>query len=366
MGQPVRALKKTLRKEMSSLLNQIPPEKIEEESAIVAEKVMSSQQYQSSTYISVYLSMPKAEISTKSIVYDIFNKGKICYVPRWDGENMEMVKLESLDDYLSLKLNKWGIQEPDHDQIRDTGLAFDLNRNRLGHGKGYYDKYVTKCRQWTKPPLAMALALDSQILKDKDIPVTNTDQKPDFIISPYQDIGPPRRNNWREEMRRVLDPIPFDQIMRESGIVTERVISLQEYKDSEHICIYPRKKCYVPCWSGNINERMEIVRLNSWQNSPHPPDNFDDVGYLKPDNQQRNNATKLNLIIIPGIAYDLDGNRLGYSKDPYNDFLEKCRTWTNPPKINIQILKDEVLPVTGVDQKPDLVLSPNYNFRGRD
>ncbi|CAG8559047.1 4053_t:CDS:2 [Cetraspora pellucida] len=189
MSQPVRVLKKTLRKEMSNLLNQIPPEKIEEESNIVTEKVISSQQYQSSTYISVYLSMPKAEISTKSIVYDIFNQGKICYVPRWDGESMEMVKLESLDDYSSLKLNKWGIQEPDHDQIRDTGLAFDLNRNRLGHGKGYYDGYLTKCRQWTKPPLTMALALDSQILKDKDVPVTNHDQQPDFIISPYHDIG---------------------------------------------------------------------------------------------------------------------------------------------------------------------------------
>ncbi|RIB16005.1 hypothetical protein C2G38_2143301 [Gigaspora rosea] len=68
------------------------------------------------------------------------------------------------------------------------GLAFDLHRNRLGHGKGYYDKYLTKCRQWTKPPIAMALALDSQILKDKDIPVTDSDQKPDFILSPYQDI----------------------------------------------------------------------------------------------------------------------------------------------------------------------------------
>ncbi|CAG8724264.1 11457_t:CDS:2 [Dentiscutata erythropus] len=235
MGQPVRALKKTLRKEMGSLLNQIPLEKIEEESAIVVEKVISSQEYLSSTHISVYLSMPKAEISTKSIIHDIFSKGKICYVPRWDGDSMEMVKLESLKDYTSLKINKWNIPEPDHDQNRDIatqldliimpGLAFDLNRNRLGHGKGYYDKYLTKCRQWSKPPLTtelsldytghipvlrhwttghsnpiwsspvplatghMALALDSQILRDKDIPVTDYDQKPDFILSPLQDIS---------------------------------------------------------------------------------------------------------------------------------------------------------------------------------
>ncbi|KAF0442217.1 5-formyltetrahydrofolate cyclo-ligase [Gigaspora margarita] len=164
MSQPVRAIKKTLRKEMRNLLDQIPLEKIEEESAIVTEKVFSSQEYLSSTHVSVYLSFPKAEISTKSIILDIFNKGKICYVPCWDGDYMEMVKLESLNDYSSLKVNKWNIPEPDHDQNRDIatqldlilmpGLAFDLHRNRLGHGKGYYDKYLTKCRQWTKPPIA--------------------------------------------------------------------------------------------------------------------------------------------------------------------------------------------------------------------
>ncbi|CAG8668603.1 18266_t:CDS:2, partial [Gigaspora rosea] len=80
-----------------------------------------------------------------------------CYVP-------QMVKLESLNDYSSLKVNKWNIPEPDHDQNRDIatqldlilmpGLAFELNRNRLDHGKGYYDKYLTKYRQWTKPPIA--------------------------------------------------------------------------------------------------------------------------------------------------------------------------------------------------------------------
>ncbi|RIB16010.1 hypothetical protein C2G38_2143305 [Gigaspora rosea] len=73
-----------------------------------------------------------------------------CYVP-------QMVKLESLNDYSSLKVNKWNIPEPDHDQNRDIGLAFELNRNRLDHGKGYYDKYLTKYRQWTKPPIANSL-----------------------------------------------------------------------------------------------------------------------------------------------------------------------------------------------------------------
>lgn len=74
-----------------------------------------------------------------------------------------------------------------------AGLAFDLHGNRLGHGKGYYDKYLTKQKRLAqehncKLPTTVALALDAQILKDQIIPTTEFDQKPDFIISVGQII----------------------------------------------------------------------------------------------------------------------------------------------------------------------------------
>ncbi len=34
---------------------------------------------------------------------------------------MEMVKLDSYKDYLSLPINRWNIPEPKHDEIRDIG-----------------------------------------------------------------------------------------------------------------------------------------------------------------------------------------------------------------------------------------------------
>ena len=46
---------------------------------------------------------------------------KICYVPRWNNNEMEMVKLNSYQDYLSLPVNRWNIPEPNHDEIRDIG-----------------------------------------------------------------------------------------------------------------------------------------------------------------------------------------------------------------------------------------------------
>ncbi|RHZ88026.1 hypothetical protein Glove_26g94 [Diversispora epigaea] len=199
----VRKQKSAIRKEMRNLLKQIPINMIERESAIVSDKVLTSKEYLNSKKISVYLSMPNSEISTKAIIHDIFQKDKICYVPRWNEDAMDMVRLLSYQDYISLPVNRWNIPEPSHDYnyeiateldlIIMPGLAFDLQRNRLGHGKGYYDKYLAKCKNWVKEnnrqlPKTMALSLESQLCKDKLLPTCIYDQKLDFIITPYQII----------------------------------------------------------------------------------------------------------------------------------------------------------------------------------
>jgi 5-formyltetrahydrofolate cyclo-ligase len=84
---------------------------------------------------------------------------------------MDMVKITSIEDFESLPMNKWNIPEPPLNQARENGMtfiiikkknliffflvipaldedgngldlilvpgvAFDQNRNRIGHGKG--------------------------------------------------------------------------------------------------------------------------------------------------------------------------------------------------------------------------------------
>lgn len=63
---------------------------------------------------------------------------------------MTMVKLNSWEDFLSLPVNKWNIPEPPADQVREDaldkqgldliivpGVGFDVEGNRIGHGRGY-------------------------------------------------------------------------------------------------------------------------------------------------------------------------------------------------------------------------------------
>jgi len=57
------------------------------------------------------------------------------------------------------------------------GVAFDQKRNRLGYGKGYYDKFLSNNAALD----TVALALECQIVEH--IPATEFDIRPDCIIT---------------------------------------------------------------------------------------------------------------------------------------------------------------------------------------
>ena len=62
-------------------------------------------------------------------------------------------------------------------------LAFDRLHNRLGYGKGYYDKFLSKYNntKGKKPFLTIGLAFSFQ--KYKKIPTTKSDIKLDYILT---------------------------------------------------------------------------------------------------------------------------------------------------------------------------------------
>ncbi|XP_014605001.1 PREDICTED: 5-formyltetrahydrofolate cyclo-ligase [Polistes canadensis] len=190
----VKSLKKLLRKEMANVISNITAEEKARQSMKVFEKLKALPQYQNSKRISIYLST-KDEIDTTLILKDIFKTGKDVFVPRYSGNTMEMVKLLSMDDYDKLPLTKWNIKQPDFSEARENsfqsggldlilipGVAFTYNGKRLGHGKGYYDKFLnyTFEKQQRKPHL-IAIAFNEQI-KD-DIPTTESDVSIDLVVT---------------------------------------------------------------------------------------------------------------------------------------------------------------------------------------
>ncbi|KAJ1650522.1 hypothetical protein IWQ61_008700 [Dispira simplex] len=196
---PLRAIKTTLRKDLRTRLAQVTHQSIQRQSAVVTAQVLTLPQYEQATNVCVYINMD-AEITTRAIIQDIFAKHKRCFIPRCTPTTMDMVLLRDMTDYDTLPRNKWNIPEPLPSDVRDNvfdyggphliimpGLGFDTNRNRLGHGKGYYDKYIKRCHEYseqhgTPSPYLVALALNKQIVPEP-LPCDAFDEKPHLIIS---------------------------------------------------------------------------------------------------------------------------------------------------------------------------------------
>ena len=87
-----------------------------------------------------------------------------------------------------LSINKFGILEPKEsnreiipDLIMVPLVAFDKHLNRIGYGKGYYDRYLKKIRNIKKNTIFLGIAYSYQ--KCGIIPVNRHDFKLDYIFT---------------------------------------------------------------------------------------------------------------------------------------------------------------------------------------
>ena len=87
-----------------------------------------------------------------------------------------------------LYVNKYGILEPKNskeqinpDLIMVPLVAFDNQLNRIGYGKGYYDRSLQKIKNAKKKTISLGIAYSFQ--RCKSIPVNKHDFKLDYIFT---------------------------------------------------------------------------------------------------------------------------------------------------------------------------------------
>jgi 5-formyltetrahydrofolate cyclo-ligase len=104
-----------------------------------------------------------------------------------DPSNFSMLHFLQ-DDEMFFEKNQYGIPEPiggitvkekDIDIVFIPLLAFDTSGNRVGYGKGYYDRFLSKCR---KDAMKIGLSFFPPVDSIEDVDFF--DKKLDFCITP--------------------------------------------------------------------------------------------------------------------------------------------------------------------------------------
>lgn len=170
--------KKELRASVLSRLPSVPNrEKREREVSAaclaLAEKVGAKK-------VGVYLS-GKGELSLDPLINDLFDRPVRVYAPVVVSESdMVFVEIKKGEPFA---LNRFGLREPilkdereeDFDVLFIPLAAFDENKNRLGKGKGYYDRFLQG-----KTTLKVGVAFIEQ--KVEKVPTEETDVPLDLVI----------------------------------------------------------------------------------------------------------------------------------------------------------------------------------------
>lgn len=173
--------KKAIRREIKNMLCSLSTDDMQQQADIVFHKIESMDCFCNAKKILMYYSIP-SELPTHKAI-DKWNGTKTLLLPRVDGDNLRIYEY----DTTKVEIGSYGVTEPmpnciehsinDIDLVIVPAMAFDHNGNRLGHGKGYYDRLLASAKQAVK----IGIALDCQILDT--IPHDMLDVKMDIVIS---------------------------------------------------------------------------------------------------------------------------------------------------------------------------------------
>lgn len=183
-------------KEMRLALNK---EEVMECSKACVSKVLQFPELIEAKTVCVY--MPTGnEIDTTEIIRYCKENGKRLAAPRVNGDTMEFYYFT---DETDMEQGAYDIWEPtgteavedEESLVIMPGVAFDLSCNRIGYGKGYYDRYLSAHPRMKK----VALAYDFQIVGRIKREVH--DVRPDVVVTESRVIMKPKEFNLEEVCR---------------------------------------------------------------------------------------------------------------------------------------------------------------------
>lgn len=168
-------LKKDIRAELRSKLNAMTSDEREAKSQDISNRLIELLRVIKPKTCLMYKALP-TEVNVDLAIKYCLDNGIAVYLPRVNGDDMEIV------EYGEMVIGAYGILEPVGEPTVIVPsvavvplLGVDKLKNRLGKGKGYYDRYFEN-----KKIYKIAVAFDTQLVEK--LPVDDNDIAMDELI----------------------------------------------------------------------------------------------------------------------------------------------------------------------------------------
>ncbi|UZO82138.1 5-formyltetrahydrofolate cyclo-ligase [Aquimarina sp. ERC-38] len=181
--------KQEIRKYYKQKRAALSEENIAELSIAIANQLLNLPIWEFS-YFHTFLTIEKQnEVDTSYLLHILQGKDKNILVSSSNFRDMSMSHY-LLTDHTKLKVNTYGIPEPvDAIEVAVERievvfvplLACDLHGNRIGYGKGFYDRFLSTCKT---DVIKVGLSFFEPL--DKIAEISTHDQKINYLVTPYK------------------------------------------------------------------------------------------------------------------------------------------------------------------------------------
>jgi len=179
-------------------------------------------------------------------------------------------------------------------------------------------------------------------------------------------------------MREIIRQITSDEKKRFSRMITDKILQLPEYLNSRVIMAFLSMEVEYDT-SEFIDRAIESGKVicapkvdwDSWSMYPVRICNSSDVivdnhNLKEPKGDEQVLPDEIDLILVPGLAFDIRGKRLGRGGGFYDTFLSRAdvrRAVKLAPTFDCQVLNS--IPVSDKDVSIDIIVTPHKLLRFR-
>jgi len=180
--------KSQIRKRYKKLRKELSETEVMDKSLLIANRCLELPIWEKQIF-HLFLSLEdQNEVDTALILTLLQGKDKEVVVPKIiDPEQLQHILLT---DQTPFQKNSLGIPEPVSgiqiepskiDVVFVPLLAFDNKGNRIGYGKGYYDRFLARCK-----PECIKIGLSFYEVEQDSFPMEATDIPLDYCVTPEQ------------------------------------------------------------------------------------------------------------------------------------------------------------------------------------